>query len=75
MLWVDKYRPNTLDRLDYHNEISTQLKTLATTGSLPHMLFYGPSGAGKKTRIMALLRAIFGPSVQKIKIIPLIYWT
>ena len=31
------------------------------------MLFYGPSGAGKKTRIMALLRAIFGPSVQKIK--------
>ena len=67
MLWVDKYRPNTLDRLDYHDEISQQLKTLASTGSLPHMLFYGPSGAGKKTRIMALLRAIFGPSVQKIK--------
>ena len=66
MLWVDKYRPNTLDRLDY-DEISQQLKTLASEGSLPHMLFYGPSGAGKKTRIMALLRAIFGPSVQKIK--------
>ena len=66
MLLVDKYRPNTLDRLDYHDEISQQLKTLASTGSLPHMLFYGPSGR-KKTRIMALLRVIFGPSVQKIK--------
>ena len=67
MLWVDKHRPTTLDKLDYHPEITTQLKTLATNGNIPHMLFYGPSGAGKKTRIMCLLRAIFGAGVNKIK--------
>jgi hypothetical protein len=31
------------------------------------MLFYGPSGAGKKTRIMCLLREIFGASVERVK--------
>jgi len=38
----------------------------AALSDLPHMLFYGPAGAGKKTRIMALLREVFGPGVDKV---------
>lgn len=98
MLWVDKHRPLTLEKLDYHASLSTRLgkvvqftaaapthallppplhtdshaapardKHQAAAGELPHMLFYGPSGAGKKTRIMALLRAIFGSGVEKVE--------
>ncbi len=68
MLWVDKHRPTALDKLDYHRDQASQLRELAKSGELPHMLFYGPSGAGKKTRVMALLREIFGPGVEKVKL-------
>ena len=68
MLWVDRHRPISLDKLDYHKEQAGQLKELAKSGELPHLLFYGPSGAGKKTRVMALLREVFGAGVEKVKL-------
>ena len=68
MLWVDKHRPKTLDALDYHQTLAANMKRMVASGDFPHMLFYGPSGAGKKTRVMALLRQLHGPSVEKLKV-------
>ena len=31
------------------------------------MLFYGPSGAGKKTRIACTLRELFGKGADKVR--------
>ncbi|KAK6535420.1 Replication factor C (RF-C) subunit [Orbilia ellipsospora] len=67
MLFVDKHRPKTLDTLTYHSELSSRLKSLAN-GDFPHLLVYGPSGAGKKTRIIATLKELYGNGVEKIKI-------
>jgi replication factor C subunit 3/5 len=69
MLWVDKYRPSELAELDYHDEVSDRLASLAQNpAALPHLFFYGPSGAGKRTRIAALLGALFGPSAHKLRL-------
>ena len=43
------------------------LSPQVAAGDCPHMLFYGPSGAGKKTLVMALLREVFGSGVEKLK--------
>ncbi|KAH8705713.1 cytochrome c oxidase assembly protein CtaG/Cox11-domain-containing protein [Talaromyces proteolyticus] len=67
-LLVDKLRPRTLDTLTYHPELSARLRSLAQSGDFPHLLVYGPSGAGKKTRIIATLKELYGPGVEKIKV-------
>jgi len=62
-----QYRPRTLDDLHYHDGLSSRLKSLvsfecqvfpiangkAASGDFPHILFYGPSGAGKKVSCRA----------------------
>ncbi|KAG5628341.1 hypothetical protein H5410_000058 [Solanum commersonii] len=68
MLWIDKYRPKTLDKVIVHQDVAQNLRKLVSEGDCPHLLFYGPSGSGKKTLIMALLRQIFGPSADKVKV-------
>lgn len=68
MLWVDKHRPTSLEKLSYHVPMAERLARLATAADLPHLLFYGPNGAGKKTRIMAVLRKVFGVGVEKMKL-------
>ncbi|KAK3873446.1 hypothetical protein Pcinc_021548 [Petrolisthes cinctipes] len=67
-LWVDKHRPKELGKLDYHLEQAAHLKKLVECGDFPHLLVYGPSGAGKKTRIMCLLRELYGPGVERLRI-------
>lgn len=57
--------------ISIHLRISLSKATFALfkkagSGDFPHLLFYGPSGAGKKTRISATLRELFGPGVEKV---------
>ncbi|PIK36913.1 putative replication factor C subunit 3 [Apostichopus japonicus] len=66
--WVDKHRPKLLGKLDYHKEQAAKLKKLVSTGDFPHLLVYGPSGAGKKTRIMCILKELYGPGVERLRI-------
>ena len=67
-LWLDKYRPKKLSKLDFHRRQAEHLEQLVKGGDFPHLLVYGPSGSGKKTRIMALLRELYGSGVERLRI-------
>ncbi|CAE7745008.1 Rfc3 [Symbiodinium microadriaticum] len=67
-LWVDKQRPTSLAKLSLHTQLTTKLQALGSSNDLPHLLFYGPPGAGKKTRVMALLREIYGAGVERVRL-------
>lgn len=68
-LWVDKHRPKEISQLSHHFDVSSRLSSLASDPrSLPHLLFYGPSGAGKKTRIACLLKAIYGNGAERLRL-------
>jgi replication factor C subunit 3/5 len=68
MLWVDKYRPRTLDELDLHVELNESMRKIALSGDMPHLLLSGPSGGGKKTRTMAMLHEVYGKGVYNVKL-------
>ena len=59
MLWIDKYRPATLDKLTFHPEVNRLLEQMSKCNDIPHLMFYGPSGGGKKTRVSALITGIY----------------
>lgn len=58
--WVEKYRPTKLDNIVSHEEIISILKRFITQRCLPHLLFYGPSGTGKTSTIMACAEELYG---------------
>lgn len=66
-LWVDKYRPRDLMKLNYHLDQAKDLKRLCEQQDFPHLMFFGPSGAGKKTRIMCILKELYGSGVEKLR--------
>lgn len=67
-LFCDKYKPSSLSLVDYHQNQAAQLKNLIAAGDFPNLFVFGPSGAGKRTRIDLLLREIYGPGAEKIHI-------
>lgn len=66
-LWVDKYRPTNLGELGFHKKIGSMITRMVADGDFPHLLFYGPSGAGKHTLIHSLLREVYGKGVTRTK--------
>src|SRR2546425_1388902 len=59
-IWVEKYRPTTLDEIVGQDEVISRLKAYVKAGNLPHLLFAGPAGTGKTTSAIALARELFG---------------
>lgn len=57
-LWVEKYRPQTLNDLILDPNIKKRLKSFEEDGEIPHLLLVGTSGIGKTTLAKILVNDI-----------------
>ena len=53
-LWVEKYRPRTIDQAILPKALKKTFSEIIKTGELPNMLFTGTAGVGKTTIARAL---------------------
>jgi len=61
-IWIEKWRPSSLNDIVGQQNIISRLKSLVDSGTLPHCLFAGPAGVGKTSCALALARELFGQS-------------
>jgi len=58
--WIEKYRPIVLDDIISHKTVIEVLRKTIKDNKLQHMLFYGVSGVGKTSSILACARELYG---------------
>ncbi len=59
-IWIEKYRPQTLDEVYGHEDIVGRLQSYVEKDDIPHLLFAGPAGVGKTTSATAIARTVYG---------------
>ena len=57
-LWVEKYRPKTLDTYIGNEQLKSKVRVYLESGDLPHLLLFGKAGTGKTTLAKLLVNNI-----------------
>jgi len=63
-IWVEKYRPKTLEEIINQKHVVDRLKAFVKKKSIPHMIFAGPPGTGKTASAIALAKDFYGKNWQ-----------
>jgi replication factor C subunit 3/5 len=66
MFLVDKYTPKDIEDVLFHEDIYNLLKNMAKDKSIPHIIFHGVLGSGKKTMINIFLKMLYNKDVYDV---------
>jgi len=67
LMWIEKYRPRTLDEVVNQRETVDGIRALLRTpATMPHLLFSGPPGTGKSTMALCIARQLMGESFRRL---------
>ena len=58
-IWTEKYRPSKFSELVGQDEIVKRVSSLANSMNVPHLLFAGPSGTGKSTLALIIVKELY----------------
>jgi replication factor C small subunit len=57
-IWVEKYRPDTLEGYIGNDSLKSKIGKMIATGDVPHLLLSGPAGTGKTTVAKIIVKNI-----------------
>lgn len=63
--WIEKYRPANLSEVISHDSKIEVLNKLIVKRDIPHLLFYGNSGTGKTSLVLALAKQMYGANYRR----------
>ena len=66
-IWTEKYRPTEFGEIANYGGNVKVVKRLINSDDFPHILLYGPPGAGKRTFTRCILNELFGPDSLKLR--------
>lgn len=66
MLFVDKYSPRSINDVSFHQEEINILKNMSEDKSVPHIIFHGGEGVGKKTLINFFLEMMYNKDIYNL---------
>lgn len=65
MLLINKYSPTITKKSYFHEEIYDLLKRMSKDNCVPHIIFSGPPGSGKKTMLNLFLEMLFDDDIYQ----------
>ena len=67
MFFIDKNCPQHIEDAFFHKDILNRLQIISKDESIPHLIFYGPNGSGKKALINLFLKMLYDDTVMNIE--------
>lgn len=66
LMWVEKYRPSTLEQIADQSDVIRGLQNLIQKpNEIPHFIFAGPAGVGKTTVALCIAKELLGENWRR----------